>query len=208
MIHLLNLILLVSEFIIDAYLAKRLLFEHHDGFREVNLTKIHLDSIREEWSHRHLRLSTLSFLRLHCLHIWVCFGTCISIRGFPGRLFSLIDHLLIGHSSAIFTTWLRRTLSKGRKIGRVHLSNCRRELWGAFASWHGHLMRRLSLWSLWLVLFAPTALSTIVTIVGSLLIMLLILFRSTLVTATLTMRLSHVRPSAPTNSTERHSSLL
>ena len=116
-IHLLNLILLVSEFIIDAYLAKRLLFKHHDGFREVNLTKIHLNSIREEWSHRHLRLSTLSFLRLHCLHIWVCFGTCISIRGFPGRLFGLIDHLLIGHSSAIFTSWLRRTLSEGRKIG-------------------------------------------------------------------------------------------
>ena len=116
-IHLLNLVLLVSEFIIDAYLAKRLLFEHHDGFREVNLTKIHLNSIREEWLHRHLWLSTLSFLRLHCLHIWVCFGTCISIRGFPGRLFGLIDHLLIGHSSAIFTSWLRRALSEGRKIG-------------------------------------------------------------------------------------------
>ena len=60
MIHLLNLILLVSEFIIDAYLAQRLLFKHHDGFREVNLTKIREAVSREEkWY--------LMILRLICL---------------------------------------------------------------------------------------------------------------------------------------------
>ena len=202
--HLLKLRLLVCELLCNTILTQRFLFEHHNRFWEVRLTEIHLDSIREEWLHGHLRLSTLGFLRLHSLHI----SSCVSIRGFPRRLLSLIDHLLIGHSTAIFASWLCRTLSEGRKIGRVHFSNRRRELWVAFTSWHRHLMRRLSLWSLGLVLFASATLSTIVTIVGSLLIVLLILFRSTLVTTTLTMRLSHVRPSAPTNPTERHASLL
>ena len=68
-IHLLNLILLVSEFIIDACLAKRLLFEHHDGLGKVLLTEIHLDSICEERLHWHPGLPTFGFLRLHRLHI-------------------------------------------------------------------------------------------------------------------------------------------
>ena len=203
-IRFIKLLLFITEFIDDTKLAKRLLFEHHYGFWEVLLTEIHLDSISEE---RHPRLSTLIFLRLHRLHIRIGLSSCVSIRGFPGRLLGLIDHLLIGHSTAIFASWLCRTLSEGRKIGRIHLSYSWREFWSV-ASWHGHLMRRLSLWSLWLVLFAPATLSTIVTIVGSLLIMLLILFWSTFVTTTLIMRLGHVRPSAPTNSTERHASLL
>ena len=66
-------------------------------------------------------------------------------------------------------------------------------------------MWRLLLWPLWLVLFASATLPTIVAIVGSLLI---ILFRPTLVPTALTMRLSHVRPAAPSNPAERHPGLL
>ena len=60
--HLLKLCLLVCELQLNAYLTERLLFEHHDRLWEVNRAEVHLDSIREEWLHGHLRLSTLGFL--------------------------------------------------------------------------------------------------------------------------------------------------
>ena len=69
MVHFLKLRLLVRELIVNAGLAKRLLFEHHDGLGKVLLTEIHLDSICEERLHWHPGLPTFGFLRLHRLHI-------------------------------------------------------------------------------------------------------------------------------------------
>ncbi len=107
--HLFELGLLLNKFFLDALFTKWLFLKHHNWFREVNLTQIHLNCVCEKWLHRHL--SPLALLWATCLvsKLAVCLS-CGIFRVLYSLFFSLIDH---------FLTSKRRSSGRGTKSWEI-----------------------------------------------------------------------------------------
>ena len=69
--HLSELSLLLRKLLLDALFTEWLVFEHHDGLWEVNLTQIHLDCVGEKGhsAHASATLFATSSLLGHLWHI-------------------------------------------------------------------------------------------------------------------------------------------
>ena len=130
--HLSELCLLLCKLLLDALLAKWLVFEHHDRLWEVHLTQIHLNCIGEERHSAHAAATLLraSILLAHLRHVR---ASCCEILTLWRSFLRLVNKLLV------VLVWSAHLSTESREVGGIDL------LVLGLATRHGHGVLRLLL---------------------------------------------------------------